>query len=725
MFSRKMSSHCRSIATRLGVLALALVGCAAIGAQTPSPSPESETVDMLGDYKVTSTTELGFRWRSLDGNVNKYRSDLNYRQGFRVFDSSLLLESRDGNGRYFDSLLINNSGWGADPSGMTRVQMEKNGGYRFIGSVRRVKYFNNLFNFVNPISLPNSEHAQNTNHTFGDFDLTALPQNERIRFTMGVSFNDLKGDGFSTERFFSDEFAVNARFKAKSIDFRFGAEGKLGGFDWGFLQGHRNYDDRPFFFLPSPSQGNTTTNQSRLDTIEKTSPLEGTVDFSVFNLHRTFSKRLDFTGRLIYAANSSDQNTRLLMTGRDNTNPTGILVTSNVITAESHAKRPQTRGDLGFTYLFGDDFRLSDTFSFDQFSVSGFETFQERWTKASGSTLSSLTTSVFHRRHAYKRYMNTVEGDYQFNNRVALHIGYRYTHRMVDNAGYNLNIISSNNPAAITNPMFLCDPPGTTRNPHRICEQETNTTHTVIAGMKLRPKKYWSIFWNVEKGQADNVFSRLENYDFINFRFHNKLTYKKVSFHVSALTKDDENPSDPQAGVLVPANASFITNIKNRFFTGSLDWEASPRFFISTGFTHQHLTSYTPIVVPISGAPGTYVFGFSQFFIRDNYGFFDVTARPSSRVSFYGSYRVSRDRGQGSRVSAPIASIANPNIIGSYPMRFATPEFRAAFRLTRNVDWNFGYQYYNYRDSMTPFQNYRAHLPYTSLRIYFGRSQDR
>ena len=55
-------------------------------------------------------------------------------------------------------------------------------------------------------------------------------------------------------------------------------------------------------------------------------------------------------------------------------------------------------------------------------------------------------------------------------------------------------------------------------------------------------------------------------------------------------------------------------------------------------------------------------------------------------------------------------------------MRFTTPEFRAAIRLTRNVDWNLGYQYYNYKDTLTPFENYRAHLPYTSLRIYFGQS---
>ena len=585
--------------------------------------------------------------------------------------------------------------------------MEKVGAYKFSSNVRQVTYFNNLFNFANPIQLPDSEHSQNTKHTFGDFDFTALPQNERLRVTLGASFNDTHGTGGTTERFFGDEFAVSSQIRNHSLDFRIGAEGKLFGFDWGLTQGFRRFTDRPFHFLTVPSQGNTTTNQSRLDTFSKTAAMDGNAYYTVFNLHRTIAKKLDFTARAIYSSTTSRTPTQLFMTGRDNTNPVGILVTSDQIDANANAKRPQTRADLGITYLVTDKFRISNTFSFDQFTVNGFETFQERWTKASGPTLVSTTRSAGYRVNAYKRYTNTFEGDYQINNKIAFHLGYRFTHRMVDNSGFDVSC---------TFTTGLCNPTTTL-----IDEAETNSTNTVIAGMKIKPTKYWVLFWDVEHGQADNVFTRLENYHFTNFRVRNKLTFNKVSFNLSAISKDDENPSNPQAGVIVPANVSFITNIKNRFYSGSLDWEPVSKLWISTGYTYRHVTSYTPIFIPISGAPGGYVFGFSQFFVRDHYAFFDVSAKPVRRVSLYASYRLDRDKGQGSRVSAPFASIANPNIIGSYPIRFTTPEFRAVLRLTRNVDWNFGYQYYNYKDSLTPFENYRAHLPYTSLRIYFGQ----
>ena len=75
------------------------------------------------------------------------------------------------------------------------------------------------------------------------------------------------------------------------------------------------------------------------------------------------------------------------------------------------------------------------------------------------------------------------------------------------------------------------------------------------------------------------------------------------------------------------------------------------------------------------------------------------------------------DNGQGDR---PIPPFTSPNIIRSYPMQMHSPEFRVAIKLTRNIDWNFGYQYFKYEDVFTPAQNYNAHLPYTSLRIHWG-----
>ncbi|HSK72741.1 MAG TPA: hypothetical protein VK892_13655, partial [Pyrinomonadaceae bacterium] len=108
--------------------------------------------------------------------------------------------------------------------------------------------------------------------------------------------------------------------------------------------------------------------------------------------------------------------------------------------------------------------------------------------------------------------------------------------------------------------------------------------------------------------------------------------------------------------------------------------------------------------------------------------FIDVSAQPIKRVSIYASYRFNKDNGQGDRIST-----APQFIVSSYPFDLKMPEIRVAVRLTRNIDWNVGYQYYNYKenlerahfDPIPPNQNYNAHMPYTSLKIYFGRNADR
>jgi len=131
-----------------------------------------------------------------------------------------------------------------------------------------------------------------------------------------------------------------------------------------------------------------------------------------------------------------------------------------------------------------------------------------------------------------------------------------------------------------------------------------------------------------------------------------------------------------------------------------------------------YLTSLSDIRVPLTGG---YQNGVSEYYVRDSYYFIDANLN-FKRVAFFGSYRFDDDSGQGSRATPPFTS---PNIITSYPMQMHSPEFRVAFKLHKNIDWNFGYQYYKYQDVFTPAQNYSAHLPYTSIRFYFGQSADR
>jgi hypothetical protein len=127
------------------------------------------------------------------------------------------------------------------------------------------------------------------------------------------------------------------------------------------------------------------------------------------------------------------------------------------------------------------------------------------------------------------------------------------------------------------------------------------------------------------------------------------------------------------------------------------------------------VTSIAGILLPISNQRRV---GESQYYSRDNFFFFNAFLRPTSRLTFYAGYHINKDNGQGDRVSP-----SNVILIDSYPMAFQSPEARVTFKLNRMLDWNVGYTYYNYNDRFFSSQNYHSHLPYTSLRIYFGRGE--
>lgn len=688
----------------LGFIILLLVAPGNIKGQEqkPSPTPDSKTVtttqqpsdtnDEIAGYDVITSIEIGVRGISLSGSENKYRSDLNYRPGIRAFDSSFLLQSKDGTSGPFDSLLVNTSGWGGDPHGYTRLNVAKSGLYRFNANVRRAKYFNNLVGFAL------GQHTQNTKHQFGDFDLTMLPDNERVRFNFGYSRDTRRGPGLTSARFSGDEFGIDVNYETRANDFRAGVDAKVMGFDVSFLQGARYFKDNTSLFETVTNQGNNPTNTGRIDTLFRELPTSGRHFYSRFSVHRLIARKLDFTGRYVYLSGTSRFTFFEEVFGRASAAP-GNLIRPQTVRAFGEVKRPSSLGDIGVTYLATNKLRISNTFRFDNFRINGDDAINDviNTFNIAGVRLSTTTTNTFFQRTTnYRRFMNTFEGDYQFNTRLSVHGGYRFTDRHIELRALNVLATSTTRPS----------------------DTFDNRTHSAIFGFKARPVKPWTVYFDGEHGNSDSVFIRIGNNDFTNFRVRNRIkANNQLSLNFSFVSKDNTNPSEV-IGTNVPAGTAperLDVNIETRNFSSSVDWTPDPKFSLSGGYTRLHVTSLAGILLPISGQRRV---GESHYFLRDNFFFVNAFVQPVRRLTFYAGYRINKDDGQGDRV-AP----SNTVLIDSYPMSFQSPEARVSVRLTRTVDWNVGYQYFNYRDRLFPVQNYRAHLPYTSLRIYFGRRE--
>jgi predicted pyridoxine 5'-phosphate oxidase superfamily flavin-nucleotide-binding protein len=738
-------------------------------AQTPSPTP-SDGSATIGDYDVVSSIEMGVRGLKFDGSDQKFRSDLNYRPGFRVFESSFFIETKNGKGKPFDSLLVTSSGWSADPSGFVRVNAEKNGAYSFNANVRRVNLINRVSNLILGF------HPSDTRRYFGDFDLTVFPQSEKLRLRFGTSFYNARGDRGSSHRT-RDVFPITERLRSDTIDVRGGIDTKLAGFNLSFTAGFRDFEDRGRFVVESRQVGVagscyfgvciSPTDVNFLNRLERQNPTEGDTKYGMFSMQRTFAKKLDLTGRFIYSTTDRtfnildninyDGQIRYTQPSGSSTNSPNLFVDADTYEIGGRSNRPQSRGDIGVTYAATDSFRISNTFTFDQYNSFGdsnyYQKFIARCQVVSGSTcpvaggpwvaglpgVSFLDTrTLYWYSYGFKRFTNTIEGDYQFNNKVGINIGYRYTHRKVSIAHVNRTVDDFVN-RPITAAFTSADD-----------EEEENTGHILLFGTKIKPAKNWSIFADGEHGQADNSFIRLANNDYTNFRVRSNWNYKQFAFNVSGIIRNNQNPSRTSDYTSTNATTGVVTillpafditaNVRNRIFSAYVDYVPDPRWTISTGYTYNYLTSKTDLVVPLSLTvpPTSFLRGFSEFYMKDNYFFFDVTANPVNRLSFFASYRYNKDNGQGTRVSA-----LAERIISSYPFQSHVPEFRMAIKLTNNIDWNLGYQYNDYKENLrigyyhynelantnvippnsvyAPNQNYRAHLPYTSLRIYFGR----
>ena len=146
-----------------------------------------------------------------------------------------------------------------------------------------------------------------------------------------------------------------------------------------------------------------------------------------------------------------------------------------------------------------------------------------------------------------------------------------------------------------------------------------------------------------------------------------------------------------------------------------MDWTPNQKLTLSSGYTHMHLTSGAAIVLFVNNAQQA---GTSRYFVRDNFGFINAFVQLHRRIGWFAGYFIHNDQGQGNRLST------SPNLlISSYPLQFQSPETRLVIKLHDRLDWNVGYQFFDFKEQFVNNQFYHAHLPYTSLRFYFGRNR--
>src|SRR5438477_4628305 len=133
------SSVCFSLLASLALFSLAGAQPPVAPSPTPAGPPDQERG---GNFNVVNNFEVGYRFHTVGGSVDQYRSTVNYGNGIRLLSGSMLVNTKDGHGNLFDHVSLTMLGLGNDPYESSSLRIERSGTYRYEMTWRRNDYYN-------------------------------------------------------------------------------------------------------------------------------------------------------------------------------------------------------------------------------------------------------------------------------------------------------------------------------------------------------------------------------------------------------------------------------------------------------------------------------------------------------------------------------------------------------------------------------------------------------
>lgn len=625
-----------------------------------------ETGRILGNYSVSSSIEVGYRFVDTDGSRNRYRSEVNVRDGLRLLESTLDMRSLSGTGGLFDSLRSEFSNLGGDQAQLATVRIEKTRAYIFDARVRRLYYYRFLPSFGN------NQHNFDVRRQAQDYFLKLFPQ-RKVRINIGYDRMMSKGPFTTTYDYERDEFGISGTSRWSADDYRLGVDATYRG--WTFLaEGSYRYfrNDTLYSQPPGTNAGNNTTNTSVLTFFERDQPYRVKSPLIRASAQGTVGERLHIVLRALHVTEHSDGPELDRTMGTNSTNSKIVL---RDIVSNGFAKRPNTSTDAGVTYDLTKNISVSNTLTYYTYKILGDVTATTRSTlqAPNGTITNPVSSSSDSRSTDVNTFWNTLDMRFSYGRKVSANIGWRFVNRDV-----------------------------TLRTPASV-EEVSQDTNSFIGGFRYRPTSAVSLLFDVDHGTRNNAFVRVNPLDYTRYRVRANLQAKHaLSFTATFTSNDTKNPTP------------FVENSADyRTVTGSVNWEPGERAWLSFGYNYDYLFSTADIAFTISGVLNQ---GRSVYYARQNVFFADGRIAVTKRLDLLFVYRYLRDRGAPADPNVP----AGPNnFVSQLPLRRHNPEARLAYRFSNHVTGNVSYRHYSYNERLASIEDYRANILTTSVRWTF------
>lgn len=258
--------------------------------------------------------EVGFRAVDVTGNEDKYKEDINYSKGPRLFKLDLDITPSAGTEQFFDLMNLSASNMGGDPYEHFSISLKKYRKYNFRYTRNRLTYF------YKDVILPASEatpsvsnggdfHSFDFTHSFHKMDFNFRPTSKSELF---FNFNrQYKAGGASTTRDINrGEFVLDKPLQRPRDDIKddyvVGAQLWFDKFSVYIDETYRDYRNNQYIFLPGFSSGQDTTDQTQLSLYEQSMPIDYKIPQTTVRTNIRPNKRTTINAGYVYTNFDAD-----------------------------------------------------------------------------------------------------------------------------------------------------------------------------------------------------------------------------------------------------------------------------------------------------------------------------------------------------------------------------------------------------------------------------------
>lgn len=339
-------------------------------------------------FQSKGSFELGFRQVDVTGNEDKYREDVNYTKGPRLFKLDFNVFPGTRGDQFFDLLNVSASNLGGDPYEHLSLSLKKYHKYNFRYTRNRLTYFyrdiiKSLDESTSTFTDLGDFHHFNYDHVFhkASFDFRATDK-AKLFFNFDRQF---KAGGNSTTRDINrDEFELEKpldtpRDDVKN-DYTAGAEIYFEKATLYVAETYRDYENNNRIFLPGFSEGEDPEDQSTLLTYDQRMPVSYKMPQTTVKANIRPHDRVTLNAGYVFSSMQADLDYEQTVLG---TGFSGQDV-SDTLTGAGDFERKMHLVDVDGSYYLNEKVALIGAVFYKKYDQDGKLTIEEDVTSVSG-----------------------------------------------------------------------------------------------------------------------------------------------------------------------------------------------------------------------------------------------------------------------------------------------------------------------------------------------------